>query len=1478
MPELQENNGATKIPTCPKIEGVTKIYPNKTLHGLFREQSKKNPDALALQLGNNSISYGELQKQIEQTAGFLWTQGVRPGQIVAISLERSPELITYLFAIMHCGASYVPIDANYPDTRLEFIITDSGASFFVGSPLKSGFVGNATFIDTKEILGDAGDCQWDPIDVEVSVESLAYTIYTSGSTGKPKGVQVAHRNVVNLVCSMAENPGIGAGDKMVATTSISFDAMVMEIYLPLLHGASTVIIDEQTRCDGRLLLEKMIGEKVTMMWGTPGIWQILLNSGWENPLPIKALIGGEPVPKPLAHELLMRCQELWNIYGPTETTVCSFLTEITIDDNPITIGRPIANTYAYLLNENGNPVGLGEIGEIAIGGNGVSLGYCERPELTARYFISDPFQQDADQKIYLSGDLGKLLPNGEVQCLGRKDHQVKVRGHRIELGEIEAVLAEFIEIRRATVVVDNRLTGELQLIAYMQSPESDCDINVIRDRVINILPDYMIPSIFMWVDDFPLTSNGKIDKKSLPLPEYVRPHSASLFKKPGTPLEKKLANIWSELLGIPQIGIDDNFFEMGGTSLLSQKLATNLRLRHSIEVPVVKLYQFPTISQLSEYVTGAVLPKVAAKNAKPKIKRSSSDIAVIGMAGRFPGAQSVDELWEVLKSGMETTSFFTSEELDRSLPESLRNDPQYVKARGVVPSAKTFDAAFFDLTPKVAEAMDPQQRLFMEIAWEALEQAGHLPAHYKGSIGVYAGAGTNTYYRHNVLPNQELIGQVGQLQADTINEKDYIASRTAYHLNLKGPAVSVHSACSTSLLAVAEAVEGIRSGQCDVALAGGASITAPMFSGHLYQEGSMLSSDGHCRSFDAEGKGTVFSDGAGVVLLKSVEAAQRDGDNILGIIKGVGINNDGGNKGSFTAPSAEGQADAIRRALDDAQVSPATISYVEAHGTATPLGDPIEMEGLQMAFGKQDSNGYCALGSIKSNMGHLTAAAGVAGLIKTILAVNHRQIPASLGFEKPNPAIDFENSPFFVNTEFCDWESDGLRRAGVSSFGVGGTNVHIVVEEHETIPSVSKPGRPLQLLAWSAKTDKSMKGYATVLGNYFEREPATILADVAYSLNITRQSFAKRGFIVAGSNKVAKELFAKDIAKADTHDLKVSPGKTVFLFPGQGAQFIQMGRVLYEQEEVFREAVDTCATMLSEHLGLDIRLILFPDGDVTKAESRLKNTRFAQPALFVIEYAMSQLWGSWGIQPEVVCGHSIGEFVAAHLAGIFTLSDALRLIALRGELVSQLPAGGMLAVRINGDQLNELLPDTLSIAAINSERACVVSGPTEALDDFSLTLNDREIPYRGLKTSHAFHSAMMDPILDSFGKEVAKLKLNVPSLPIISTVTGTWLTDAEAVDPEYWTNHLRATVRFADAMDTILALEDPILLEVGPGRTLSALSKENKSAKGIIPLASLPIPKNGEDAYPSFIDYTGPLMASGGITRLVGFLSRSKPT
>ncbi|QMS87629.1 aminotransferase class III-fold pyridoxal phosphate-dependent enzyme [Nostoc edaphicum CCNP1411] len=845
----------------------------------------------------------------------------------------------------------------------------------------------------------------------------------------------------------------------------------------------------------------------------------------------------------------------------------------------------------------------------------------------------------------------------------------------------------------------------------------------------------------------------------------------------------------------------------------------------------------------------------------------SDGVAIIGMVGRFPGAGNVDEFWRNLCEGLESTTFFQDEELDPSIDPNLCKDPSYVKARGIIPGGETFDAAFFGINPLEAVVMDPQARVFLELVYEALENAGYESESFEGLIGLYAGCGQNTYFANHISGRMEIVDRIGEFQTMLANEKDFLTTRAAYKLNLKGPAVSVNTACSTSLVAVIQACQALTSYQCDLALSGGVSMTTPQNSGYMAQEGSMLSGDGHCRPFDASAQGTMFNSGAGVVVLKRLEDALNDGDRIYAVIRGSGINNDGADKVSFTAPSVDGQAEAVAMAQAYANFHPETISYIEAHGTATPLGDPIEIEALTQAFRVHtDAKQFCAIGSLKSNVGHLVAAAGVAGLIKTALALHYKKIPPSLNFEAPNPKIDFANSPFYVNTKLAEWpEGETPRRAGVSSFGVGGTNAHIVLEEAPQIQN-SGSSRPQQLLLLSAKTSTALEAATANLQQHLQYNAEINLADVAYTLQRGRKALNYRRSIVCHDiTDAIAALQSLDPNQVNTRHTEIRNPAVAFMFPGQGSQYVDMGLNLYNREPVFQEVVDECAEILKPLLGGDLRKIIYPaPSDRETAAIALKQTCFTQPALFVIEYALAQLWQSWGVKPQAMIGHSIGEFVAACIAGVFTLEDALMLVANRGRFMWDLPQGAMLSVRLPAKEVEPRLSPELAIAAINGPSLCVVSGPTEAIATLQKQLESQEVVCRPLHTSHAFHSPMMDDIIAPFAEVVRKVKLSPPQVPFVSTVTGDWITAQQATDPMYWATHLRQTVRFAEGIQTLWQQPERVLLEVGPRITTTTLARQQaKDIKQQIAIPSLGDNAENEAEWTALLKAVGQLWLAG---------------
>ena len=840
-----------------------------------------------------------------------------------------------------------------------------------------------------------------------------------------------------------------------------------------------------------------------------------------------------------------------------------------------------------------------------------------------------------------------------------------------------------------------------------------------------------------------------------------------------------------------------------------------------------------------------------------EIDESIEKVAVIGMAGRFPGAENIETFWQNLQAGVDSISTFSDRELlAEGVDPTWLDLPSYVKAGGVLEDIDLFDAGFFEFSPKEAEITDPQHRLFLESAYVAIEDAGYDLQRCTSRVGVYAGASLSNY----LALNCDRFGSATSYQALIGNDKDFLTTRVAYKLNLKGPCITVQTACSTSLVAVALACQSLLSYQCDMALAGGVSVRTPQKTGYFSEVGGTLSPDGRCCAFDASAKGTVVGNGVGVVVLKRLQEAIADRDHIYATISGTAINNDGAGKVGYTAPSVDGQGEVITEAMMLAGVNPETISYVEAHGTGTALGDPIEIAALSQAF-RTDKTGFCAIGSVKTNIGHLDAASGITGLIKTALALKYKLIPPSLNFQQPNPQIDFANSPFYVNTKLKEWQTSP-RRAGVSSLGMGGTNAHVLLEEAPI--QVEKVQKKHHLLVLSAKTTSALESATRNLGNYLQQHPQENLADVAYTLQVGRREFDYRRILVCRDIDDALSQLGSKL----THNQVTGDRLITFMFPGQGSQYADMGKELYVSEPVFRQQVDRCCEILKPYLGLDLRSLF-------GSTEQLKQTPIAQTALFVVEYALAALWMSWGINPESAIGHSIGEYVAACLAGVLSLEDALKLVAVRGQLMQQCPTGSMLAVSLPQTEVTALLSDRLSLAAINAPSSCVVAGTDDAIDSLQAKLQTQGISCRRLHVSHAFHSPLMDEILEPFRQEVALVKLHPPKIPFISNVTGTWITAQEATDPNYWVKHLRHTVCFSSGIAELLQAPNRILLEVGAGRTLSTFAKQHSEQRII--LSSLPHPQEKQSDIACLLHSLGSLWLSGVAIDWTGFYGENRP-
>ena len=849
---------------------------------------------------------------------------------------------------------------------------------------------------------------------------------------------------------------------------------------------------------------------------------------------------------------------------------------------------------------------------------------------------------------------------------------------------------------------------------------------------------------------------------------------------------------------------------------------------------------------------------------------NGSEIAVISVAGRFPGASTLEQYWANVRDGIESVRFFSDEELLAAGEDpSLLADPAYVRAWPQLEGIENFDAGFFGMSPRDASVMDPQHRFFLEVAWEAMERAGYSGKSAPLATGVFAAAGMNHYMLYHVVPNKEIMRTVGEwLARHNGNDMNFLATRAAYQMNLKGPAMNVQTACSSSLTAIHLACQSLLNRETDLALAGASTLSLPQDRGYLYKQGEILSADGHCRPFDAGSKGTLFGSGTGCVVLKRLSDALDDGDTVLAVIRGTAINNDGSQKVGYLAPSVDGQARAVSEALAIAGVPAESIGMIEAHGTGTAVGDPIEVEALAQAYAPlTDRKGFIALGSVKANIGHLGEAAGMAGFIKTVLAMQHGQLPPCVNFTAPNPQIDFASSPFFVNTTLAPWPRGAApRRAGITALGAGGTNAHLILEEAPSVVPSDAPLRPAQLLTISAKTRTALERTATRLADSLERNPTVSLADAAWTLHEGRVPFQYRRTVVG--RDVAQVVAAlrepqKGTVQATTND----DARIIYMFPGGGAQYASMGRELYETEATYRQAFDECLAEMPDALAGTMRRLVFPSpANVAGATTELEAPRFALPALFATEYATARLLTAWGLEPAGMIGHSMGEYVAACLAGVFTLRDALTLVIERARLFETLPAGAMLSVELSEVELLPLLGSELSIAAVNGPRLCVASGPVGAIDALQATLRQRDIESTRIHIAVAAHSVMLEPILAEFGRVCARVRFSAPQLPFVSNLTGAWITPEEAMDPQYWVRHLRQTVRFNDGLQAALSGGRSLLVEIGPGRTLCSLARSQTPVPVAVP--TLRHPRESASDVEFLLGTLGKVWESGGVLQL----------
>jgi amino acid adenylation domain-containing protein len=1430
------------------------------LHQAFEVQAAMNPSALAVS-GKSPLTYQSLNSRANQLAHYLeqthqekYQKALTPGALIPVLLPQNSDMLVAIVAILKVGGAYVPLDPLHPDERIDYVLSD------VKAPL----------VITNEILGlrqclsgsykvslDQFTKQFhlssDNLVLSINPEQVAYVIYTSGSTGKPKGVEVSHASAINYLNHCANAYPLNVGDKVPFFSSPAVDMSITSLFHPLMSSATIQLLEVKE--PSQALFEIFFSQQIYgLIKLTPSHLRLVNQVMSKNKSPSNAycqirqlVVGGEALLQEDVNIFLKYFPQtiLFNEYGPTEATVGCIVYQAHLEPDSkskeaVPIGRPIKNAKVYVLNKALEPVPQGVPGELYLGGRILACGYLNHSELSKEHFIQNPFSYSKEDRLYKTGDQVCWLKDGNLVYLGRYDHQVKLKGYRVELGEIESTLKTHPSVSQSVVALQTFNLGEKTLCAYViKAIGAQIEPEQLRQYLLNKLPSYMVPIYFLELSKFPVDAAGKLDYRALPLPsiQQVQQDNTDLSMNE---LERDISKVWCRILGLGSAKMTMNFFEAGGDSLSAVKLQIQLNKEMDLELKVIDIFTYSTIELLAAYILeGSNTENSTLLNSENKQESLQSEaIAIIGYSGAFSGSDSIASYWQQLLTGQEGVSHLTLEECSElGIPASLSNQENYIASEGLLDEAAYFDADFWGVSPREAELLDPQIRRFLEHSWQALEEAGYIQQRAQLSIGVFAGAGNNGYLFNNIMSHSDK----NLFEGNLLGNKDFLASRTAYHLNLKGPVFNLYTACSTSLVAVSEACDKLLLSKCDMALAGGATLQLPEKFGYVHAPGLINSSDGHSYVFDEQANGTVSGSGVGVVVLKRLSKAEQDGDNILAVIRGHAINNDGRQKVGYTAPSVQGQKACILAAQRVAGISADDIDYVECHGTATELGDPIEIEALELAF-KANSQGSrnkpCILGGVKANIGHTDVAAGMAGLMKVSKMLQEKIIPPQIHFNKPNPQLSLDTIPFSIVTEPSAWEaaSGKARLAGISSFGIGGTNAHVILEEApvRSLPASQREARSSCLVTLSAKNEASLLKMKLALIDYLQLHPDVSMQDVAYTLQTRREVFEHRYAVVSQNRKAAIANLSDRADSGTVSNLanRATP-QLVFMCSGVGEHYIDMGRGLYDSEPCYREVVDACCEIVSSHFNVNFLTILYPELDTEDAKKAVNfnQTSYVHAAVFITGYATARLLISWGIKPSMLIGHSIGEYLAACLAGVFGLEDALRLVVKRAQIINALPTGGMVAIPMGSEAIKPFLNNQLSLAAINGPSLSVVSGESMALEALAKTLLAEGLVSIPLPVTHAFHSHMMSQAKEALLDLFASVEYSSPTTPYVSNVTGQSMTADEVKDPHYWYRHTCETVQFSKGIQSLIQQRpETIFIEIGPGANLTSAVLQHQTA------------------------------------------------
>ena len=1425
------------------------------VHELCLERpAAKTPTNVAVRFRGEEITFGELNARADELALHLHALGARPNRLCGIYMEHSIDFVVCYFAILKAGGGYMELSRASPAKMIAAQCEECDAvCVLTHAAIKEDLPADLRTVVLDEDGWRAGAKstaeELREMRKQMSSDDLAFCTLSSGTTGKPKVILAPHRLSTTSYVTRQVRFGLLEGD--VVASHVFF---VWELARPLMHGCTLVVIPDEAIYDPERLVSVLQDNAVTQVLLTPSLCQTVLNAS-TGPIAEQLqslrqlLLCGEVVSMELLRTLQKRLPHtsLYSEYSISEIGTVS-MGEIrdTPDDAPYAhAGTPDPNVLTYVLDEQLNPVPRGYAGELYVGGNAIGLGYLNLPGVTAERFVDNPFAATKQKcpTLFRTGDRAVMLQGQRLELHGRVAFMLKLRGFTVVPGAIESAICAHSSVDTALVVPEIVGGNCKRLIAYVVHEQGAAHVGAAEMKrfLQALLPAHEVPAVFITLDQLPTNAiSGKVDRKQLPLPPSGQGKAAAGQPSHANDVESKLTKQWATLLGldIGAVARDVGFYDLGGHSLLVATAARRASAEFGVEVGVLDLFQFSTISTLAAHVQylqdkarpAATTDENAQTPGAAPPETRGHEVALVGIACRFPDADSPDAFWQNLADGVESVrELSTTELLAAGVAEEMFSRDDYVRCVARLDNLYDFDAERFGLSRKEVSVMDPQHRLFLEGAVHALEDAAHDPERDSPKVGVYGGCWRDPAGDYQaLLPAVSSTDLAEQLLRETGNDKDYMPSRVAFLLGLTGPAVAVQTSCSTGLSCIAAACSAITTQQCDLALAGASSICfgeKGTSVGYLHYEGMPFSADGRCRAFDSRASGTVFGDGCGVAVLKPKDCAVQDHNTIRAVIRGFGINNDGKRKVGYAAPSMQGQEDVICSALSRAGVPARSISYIEAHGTGTTIGDPLEFAALTRAFRRSTADeGFCTIGSVKPNVGHSNIAAGMAGLIKTAMALNHREIPPLVNFTEPNPAIQVAGSPFvFAGSKLQQWDSpkdDEPRRAGVSCFGVGGTNVHMILEEgpEQTAASdestASTPARESHVIALSAGSAAALRGMKDELAKYLSSS-APQLADVAYTLQVGRTQFAQHRLALTARSK--QEAVIGLLKASATECPDATDAEVVMVFPGQGAQHVNLSLGLYREEPGYRRLLDKVLELFEERLGYRLQQCLFPAAadDSSDLDSSTLN---AQCVLFCVEWAMASLWLEWGIRPRLLVGHSIGEIVAATLSGVFGLEDAVTVVVARGRAMQTAATGAMVSVDMTAEEAMQLADKTegLHVAANNSPRSCVLAGTEGAVADISRQLSSAGHDVRSLHCRHAFHTPQMACAADEFIQTLHDVSMSPPQLPFASNVFGRTIQPEEATDPEYWRKHLLQPVLFAQCIESGLGTSSTIILHVGP--------------------------------------------------------------